>query len=244
MFSRSKHSKARHGSASSVDLTSTLNNRPTPNDSTLAPIPGSPVQATHAQTKSSGGRAFNFLVERARGGNSRARTTSDEGHSTKTKSTSDANHDNLPRPPTASGSGSSSGGGGGGGGLFGRKGSLTPTDASAASAAASSSKLSTPNSINLPVSSTEPSTQPPHKSSGGFFRRQVTQSNPPKPGWLSKAAAPQPAQGQTSSPLGTSPGSPTLIKTSELPMPGTSKRDEHSRKQSLPVSENGGVSRT
>jgi hypothetical protein len=237
MFSRSKHNKTRHGSASSVDLAQQLNNQKPTTDSPLAPIPGSPVQgsAPPPAKSSTGGRAFNFLVERARGGTSRARTTSDEGHNSKGKQQAEGGQDQGARPATAGASGSSSGGGGGG--LFGRKGSITPAEVSSV---ASSSNPSVANSIDIPGSSAE-STAQPAKSSGGFFRRQVTQSNPPKPGWLSKGTGAQQA-GPAPSPLSASPSSPTLVKTSELPMPETTKKDQYGRKQSLPMSESGGVS--
>ena len=240
MFSRSKHNKTRHGSASSVDLSQQLNNPKPPTDSGLAPIPGSPVQGSavpQSSKSSTGGRAFNFLVERARGGTSRARTTSDEGHNTKTRQQAEGGQAQDGRPATSSGAGLSSGGGGGGG-LFGRKGSITSAEASSV---ASSSNPSVANSINIPGASADRAL-PSSKSSGGFFRRQVTQSNPPKPGWLSKGGASQAAP--TPSPLSASPSSPTLVRTSELPMPEATKKDQYGRKHSMPVSEGGGVSRT
>lgn len=234
MFSRNKKASARHGSASSVDLASQANGSAA-QESPLATIPGSPSQpskeAAHssaAPSSGGGGRAFNFLVERARGAvGARPRTASDEGRPS-TAHTEKPSPGSLPTSASlASITPASSGGR-----FFGR-GSSTPAEAS------------TTNSSQQDLPSATQETPPPGlpRSTGGFFSRKTTHSNPPKPGWLAK-----PDKQQSPSPLAPSTSDHSIA---QKPPPSPSepehklrkdKEAAYSRKQSLPNSESSGVS--
>ncbi|ORY40010.1 hypothetical protein BCR35DRAFT_336519 [Leucosporidium creatinivorum] len=165
---RSKHKK-RQASISSVDLLNAASsNAPPPPDQSGAPS-----------------RAFNYLVERARGavgfgGRERTRTTSDEGlgaHSSRSQE--------LSSSPTSKP-------------FFGRGNS---TDGGPST---TSNKASIPFSASM-----QDMAAPPKGGGGAFFRRPSTTSNPAKPGWLAPTGEAS-TRGQTPSPLTSSPSSPVL----------------------------------